>query len=136
MSADPVLDGALADGRAEHERLMIDACTIDRPGAPTLDRTTSILTPGAGTVLYAGKCRLKGERMPRPAEAGEELQMVARYELALPFSAALAEELRVGDRVTMTASGDARLVGQVLYVMAVDFGSTATAWRITVQDLT
>lgn len=136
MSADPVLDAALADGRAEHERLMIDACTIDRPGTPTLDRATSALTPGAGTVLYSGKCRLKGERMPRPAEAGEELQMVARYELALPFSAALAEELRVGDRVTMTASGDARLVDQVLYVMAVDFGSTATAWRITVQDLT
>jgi hypothetical protein len=136
VSGDPVLDGALVDGRAEHERLMIDACTIDRPGTPTLDRATSVLTPGTATVLYAGKCRLKGERQARPAEAGEELQMVARYELALPFAATLAGELRVGDRVTMTASGDARLIDQVLYVMAVDFGSTATAWRITVQDLT
>lgn len=136
MSTDPVLDGALVDGRAEHERLMVDACTIGREGVPTLDRGTSQLTPGTVTPLYSGKCRLKAQRMPRPAEAGEELQMVARYELALPFSAQPADELRVGDLVTMIASADTRLVGQRLRVMAVDFGSTATAWRLTVQDLT
>jgi hypothetical protein len=138
VSSDPVLDAALVDGRAEHERLMVDACTITRPGTPTLDRATSQLTPGTPTALYAGKCRLKAQRIPRPEEAGEELVSVARYELALPFSAALpaGEELRVGDEVTMTASADARLVGQKLHVMAVDFGSTATAWRLTVEDQT
>lgn len=130
------IDGLLADGRAAHEALMIDACTIGREGTPVLDRGTSQLTPGTVTALYSGKCRLKAQRMPRPAEAGEELQMVARYELALPFSAQPADELRVGDLVTMTASADTRLVGQRLRVMAVDFGSTATAWRLTVQDLT
>lgn len=133
-----MLDGALIDGRAAHEALMVDACTITRPGTPVLDRVTSQLTPGAATTLYTGKCRLKSQRMPKPAEAGEELQMLMRYELALPFSATLpaGEELRVGDVVTMTASADARLVGQVLHVMAVDFGSTATAWRLTVEDQT
>lgn len=115
---------------------MIDACTIGRRGTPALDRATSALTPGAVTALYTGACRLKAQRTPRPAEAGEELRMVSRYELALPFAAVPAQELRVGDVVTMTASGDVRLVGQELTVMAVDYGSTATAWRLTVEDLT
>lgn len=138
MSGDPILDGALASGRAAHQALMVDGCRIFRPGEPVLDRATSELIPGPDTDLYTGACRLKSQRMPRPAEAGEELQMLARYELALPFAATLptGQELRVGDQVSMTASADARLVGQRLTVMAVDFGSTATAWRLTVQDLT
>lgn len=135
MSGDPVLDGALVDGRTEHQHLMIDSCTISRPGEPTLDRATSALTPGSETTLYSGQCRLKAQRIPRDVEVGEELQAVARYELALPFDAVPTGPLRLGDVVTMTASGDARLIGQVLRVMAIDYGSTATAWRITVQNL-
>jgi hypothetical protein len=130
------LEEALAAGRVAHEELMIDACVIARPGTPLLNRATSELTPGSPTTLYEGKCRLKPGRAPRSADAGEELVSVGRYELALPFSAVPAEELRVGDEVTMTASADARLVGQKLHVMAVDFGSTATAWRLIVQDVT
>lgn len=135
MSADPILDGALADGRTEHQHLMIDRCTISRPGIPTLDRTTSIETPGTATTLYTGACRLKAQRIPRDVEVGEQLQAVARYELALPFDAVPTHPLRRGDVATMTASGDPRLVGQTLSVTAIDYGSTATAWRIAVENL-
>lgn len=107
-----------------------------RPGAPTLDRSTSVLTPGAPTVLYSGACRLKPQRVPRNEEAGERLTVVARYELALPFASLASDDLQVGDTVTITASGDTRLVNQPFSVLAVDFGSTATAWRITVEGVT
>ncbi|WP_405883667.1 DUF6093 family protein [Streptomyces sp. NBC_01384] len=126
----------LAAGRLAHDQLLVDTCTISRPGAPTLDRSTSVLTPGAPTVLYSGACRLKPQRVPRNEEAGERLTVVARYELALPFASLASDDLQVGDTVTITASGDTRLVNQPFSVLAVDFGSTATAWRITVEGVT
>lgn len=126
----------LAAGRLAHQQLMNDACTITRLGAPTLNRTTSVLTPGAPTTLYSGACRLKPQRVPRNEEAGERLAVVARYEVALPFSAVATDDLQVGDTVTITESGDTRLIGQQFAVMAVDFGSHSTAWRLTVEGVT
>ena len=126
----------LAAGRLAHQQLMVDACTITRPGTPTLNRSTSVLTPGAATTLYSGPCRLKPQRIPRNEEAGERLTVVARYELALPFASLATDSLQVGDTVTITASGDTRLVDERFSVLAVDFGSTATAWRITVESAT
>lgn len=129
------LDQVLAAGRAAHQQLlMLDACTITRAGTPTLDRTTSALTPGTTTTLYSGPCRLKTQRLPHDRHAYERITVTARYEVALPFAASPLQPLQVGDRMTITASGDTRLVGRVMTVMAVDFGSTATAWRLTVED--
>jgi hypothetical protein len=126
----------LAAGRLAHQQLMVDSCTITRPGTTSLNRSTSVLTPGAPTVLYSGACRLKPQRVPRNEEAGERLTVVARYELALPFASLATDSLQVGDTVTITASGDTRLVDETFAVMAVDFSSTATAWRITVEAAT
>ena len=126
----------LAAGRDVHNQLLVDTCTISRPGATTLNRATSVLTLGAPTVLYSGACRLKPQRVPRNEEAGERLTVVARYELALPFASLATDSLHVGDTVTITASGDTRLVNQLFAVMAVDFSSTATAWRISVENTT
>lgn len=126
----------LAAGRLAHEDLMVDSCTITRAGAPALNRATSILTPGTPTTLYQGKCLVKPQRVPRNQQAGERLTVIARYEVALPFSSLSADDLNVGDLVTVTASGDSRLVGKVFAVMAVDFGSHSTAWRITVEGAT
>lgn len=126
----------LAAGRLAHQQLMVDSCTIARSAAPTLNRSTSVLTPGAPTVLYSGPCRLKPQRVPRNEEAGERLTVVARYEVALPFASLATDDLQTGDMVTITASGDTRLVDQVFAVMAVDFSSTATAWRISVEAAT
>lgn len=126
----------LAAGRLAHQQLMVDACTITRAGTPTLNRTTSQLTAGAAATLYSGPCRVKPQRVPRNEEAGERLTVVARYEVALPFASLATDDLQVGDTVTITASGDTRLVGQPFAVMAVDFSSTATAWRISVEAAT
>lgn len=115
---------------------MVDACTITRATTEALDRATSVRTQGAPTVLYAGACRVKAQRVPRNEQAGERLTVVARYEVALPFDALAVDDLQVGDTVTVTASGDARLVGQHFAVLAVDFGSTTTAWRLSVEGIT
>ncbi len=130
------IQSLLIDGRAAHDQLMVDSCIISRSGTPTLDRATSVLTPGAPTVLYSGPCRLKPQRVPRNEEAGERLTVIARYELALPFASLATDSLQVGDIVTITASGDTRLVDEPFAVMAVDFSSTATAWRISVEGAT
>jgi hypothetical protein len=130
------IQALLIDGRAAHDQLMVDSCIISRSGTPTLDRATSVLTPGAPTVLYSGPCRLKPQRVPRNEEAGERLTVIARYELALPFASLATDSLQVGDIVTITASGDTRLVDEPFAVMAVDFSSTATAWRISVEGAT
>lgn len=130
-----ILDSALSAGRLAHQQIMVDACTISRPGAQSLDWATSVLTPGSATALYAGPCRVKAQRTPRPEEAGERLAVVARYEVALPFDATPSGPLQVGDTVTITQSGDPRLVGQALAVLAIDYGSTATAWRITAEGV-
>lgn len=126
----------LAAGRLAHQELMVDSCTITRAGAATLNRATSVLTAGAGTSLYSGACLVKPQRVPRNEQAGERLTVVARYEVALPFSALATDDLQVGDTVTITASGDPRLVGQRFAVMAIDFGSHSTAWRLTVEGIT
>lgn len=130
------LDDLLARGRAAHLDLMLDTCTITRAGTSALNRTTSALTPGAATTLYSGACRVKAQRLPRDRQAGERLTSTARYEVALPFTAVPTEPLQVGDRVTVTASADARLIGQAMAVKSLDYGSTATAWRLTVEDVT
>lgn len=115
---------------------MVDACTITRATASTFNRANSVRTPGTPTTLYTGACRVKAQRVPRNEQAGERLTVVARYEVALPFAALAVDDLQVGDTVTVTASGDARLVGQHFAVMAVDFGSTTTAWRLSVEGIT
>lgn len=130
------LDSLLSAGRLAHQGIMVDSCEITRATAETLNRTTSVRTQGAPTVLYAGACRVKAQRVPRNEQAGERLTVVARYEVALPFAALAVDDLQVGDTVTVTASGDARLVGQHFAVMAVDFGSTTTAWRLSVEGIT
>lgn len=130
------IQSLLVAGRAAHGQLLVDTCTISRAGTPTLNRATSVLTPGTPTVLYSGPCRLKPQRVPRNEEAGERLTVVARYELALPFASLATDDLQVGDTVTIAASGDSRLAGQPFAVMAVDFSSTATAWRISVEAAT
>lgn len=130
------LDALLAAGRLAHQGIMVDACTISRPGPTVLDRSTSIEIPGAPTLLYSGACRLKAQRVPRNEQAGERLTVISRYELALPFDSLATDDLQVGDAVLITASGDTRLVNQAFTVLAVDFGSTVTAWRITVEGTT
>ncbi|MGR7002809.1 DUF6093 family protein [Yinghuangia aomiensis] len=126
------LDTALARGRAAHEALMVDAGRLIRPGPAALDRATGQMVPGPETVLYDGRARVKPQpAVGRDVTAGERLQILREYEIALPWSALPPDAVRLGDVWETTASPDARLVGQRLVVKTAQNSATATAWRIT-----
>ncbi|MFD7609716.1 DUF6093 family protein [Streptomyces sp. NPDC059828] len=132
------LDAALAAGRAEAEARMTDQVRLYRQTADTFDRTTGTTVPGAQTTLYTGKARVKPVHVSAGEEtvAGEREVAGRRYEVHVPWGTPLPDGVRVlpGDRVGVISSTDTRLVDTVLWVTGAEFGSQATAWRISVED--
>lgn len=131
------LGAALAAGRREHEAIMLDTVRLYRQAPDVFDRATGQTTAGAQTAYYTGPGRVKPLRaINETVEAGERLVDQRRFEVTLPFSTVLPPGTRIlrGDRVEVTASPDSRLPGVTLWVTGVEFSSTATAWRISVED--
>jgi hypothetical protein len=104
-------------GRHRAESLMIDEVTITASGAPTLNPVTGDLEPGAGTVVYTGKARL---RMPSNVEVnrlfGEEDVTKTRYMLSVPHD---TTGVRVDAVVHVTESDDAEAMAREFKVVAV-----------------
>jgi hypothetical protein len=133
------LDEALTAGRAAAEELMRDTITLYRPGPDVFDRETGQSIPGAPAVIfYAGKARVKAERVTESeVQAGEQEVVLRQYTVTVPYSTPLpssSERPAPGDVVQVTASLDQRLVGLRLWVTGVQYSGTATAWRISVED--
>ncbi|WP_326828680.1 DUF6093 family protein [Streptosporangium sp. NBC_01810] len=125
------VDGVLAQGRAAALRLMRDTCTVERKdGEPVLNQTTGQLEQPWETV-YTGVCRVK-PRTQREAEWGEREVALGAYVAVLPWDA--SPEIQRGDRLTITASDDAWLIGRPLEVIAIALSGTSTARRILVED--
>ena len=133
------LEAALAAGRAAAEELMRETITITRPGVPVFDWDTGTETPGPVTTIYptagAGRARVKPEKSEgREAEAGEQLVVLRRFTVSLPWSAPMPVRPKPGDVGDVSTSPDARMVGLRLWVTGVEYSSTATAWRISMED--
>lgn len=103
--------GALvARGRAAHERLMIDTCTITRTTTGALNTTTGDYATTVATV-YSGKCRLRGDTAGsasvREVQGGDAEQATHRYQLLLPHGSctASAGDVVVCDSRTFTVVG-------------------------------
>jgi hypothetical protein len=120
----------VARGRARHALLMLDACTVTRPGTRTYDPATQQYSETDATV-YTGPCRIKIWR-GIDVEAAEQEINVQRYYLDLPLSAT-APDVRRRDTVTITASLNAALVGRVLVLTDAEAETTDTAFRITCE---
>lgn len=128
---DLVLEQALADGRREALVLMRDTCTVERKdGELVLNEITGQLVQPYVDV-YTGVCRVK-PRTQREAEWGEREVALGQYVAVLPWDA--APEIRREDRLTVTASDDAWLIGRRLEVLAVALNGTSTARRLLVED--
>lgn len=124
---------ALAAGRAAHDRLMSDTCTITRPDIePSWDPVTGTYTEVEPTELYSGLCRVKPVSRTSEADVGARDVLVARYDVALPHGTAV--QIDIGDTLTVTASSDTWLIDRPLVVSAVELGSARTARRLTVDD--
>ncbi|MER7517780.1 DUF6093 family protein [Streptomyces sp. NPDC126499] len=133
------LEEALAAGRSAAAELMRETVTVYRPGPDVFDRETGQTLPGLPEVVfYTGPARVKPlSASDTDAQAGEREVVLRQYTVSVPFSTAPPESgdrLRPGDLVDVSASPDPRLGGLRLWVTGVQYGSTATAWRIIAED--
>lgn len=122
----------LLESRADAESLMLDSCTITRPGEPVTDPDTGDVTPG-GSQVYQGKVKIQTyEAQESNPEAGGATMTVQRYTLHIPVG---AYQPAIGDVATITAaSADPGLVGRKYRVAALLHKTLATAYRLGVED--
>lgn len=132
------LDATLAAGRAAARARMRDAIRLYEQGPDVFDRTTGTTAPGPQTTLYEGIARVKpvAQASGEDTQAGEREVRLLEYEVSLPWDTPLPAGVRVlpGQRIKVTGSRDARMVGLVLWVTGAQYGDQATAWRISTED--
>lgn len=121
-------------GRAAAEARMLDTGTVTRPGTPTTDPDTGVVTP-TSTTIYTGKCRIRqAVVMDRPLESGQAQRYVQHSILSLPIA---APALLTDDIFTMTTSAlTANLVGRTWHVRGLSGDTNATAARYEVVEVT
>jgi hypothetical protein len=123
---------AALKGQAAAERNMVDACVVKHKSGETTG-AGGVVTPTYST-LYTGKCRVQSNALTRQgSDIGEAYVIVERHEVQLPMSVTGLQE---GDQITITASGDADLVGRVFTVRDVLRKTHLTARRVTVLEVT
>ena len=126
-------EAAVLAGRREAEALMVDACTVTRPGEPVTDPDTGDVTPSM-TPVYTGPCKVQQtiSQASNP-EAGGHAFTVQDSRVDFPVTAG---PLMVDDVVTVTASVlDPQLVGSVFRVIELFHKSMATAQRTRVSEM-
>jgi hypothetical protein len=128
---------ALARGRAAALALMVDACTIGRPGELVTDPDTGVQTAAGSVPVYAGRCRVQQQQRGAQAQRsdlGGALLAVLRLEVHVPTSVLGVAE---GDDLVVTASAhDPDLVGRRFRVRDLSHKSFATARRLGCEEVT
>ena len=125
-----MVDAVLA-GRAQAESLMVDTCTVGRPGAPVTDPVTGVVTVPLTTV-YSGKCKFQQTlaQSSNPV-AGEHVFTVQDVRWDTPVGSG---PFLVDDVVTATAVAlDPGLAGAVFRVTDPFHKTAATAQRTRVE---
>lgn len=126
-------ESAVLRGRAKAEALMLDQCTITRPGEPVTDPETGDVTNSAVTV-YEGRCKVqsKDSATSNPEAGGASFTVVSR-QVHIPANAA---DVRDGDVVTITASKlNAFTVGKQYRVAGFTPDTFDTAFRLPVKEV-
>lgn len=123
----------VARARRRHELLMLDVVSVARLTSGALNTTTGLYAPSSAAI-YSGDARIKRE-MSRDSEAAEGERQANRTVLVLPYAATGADDLLPGDVVTVSASQNADLVGATFTVVGSDTGTTASAYRYTIEDV-
>lgn len=126
-------EAAVLAGRREAEALMLDSCTVGRPGAPVTDPETGVVSPSTVPV-YAGPCKVQQtiSQGSTPTAGGHQFT-VQDSRADFPVSAG---PFAVDDVVTVTAAVlDPQLVGRVFRVVELFHKSFATAQRCRVEEV-
>lgn len=124
---------AVLRGREAAEALMLDQCTITRPGEVVTDPNTGDVT-NTSTEVYAGKCKVQSkDSATANPEAGEHQFTVVSRQVHIPANAA---DVRDGDVVTLTASAlNAFTVGKQYRVAGFTPDTFDTAFRLPVKEV-
>ena len=130
--ADDVV-GILPELRAAAESLMLDACTVTRPGEPVTDPDTGVVT-NVSVLVYAGRCKVqsKDSATSSPEAGGHSFTVVSR-QIHIPAGSA---DVHDGDVITITAATLPQLVGKVYRVDGFTPDSYDTAFRLPVKEIT
>lgn len=123
---------ALPVFRAEAESLMLDSCTITRPGSPVTDPDTGDVTESS-TEVYTGKCKVQSkDSATANPEAGGAVFTVVSRQVHIPANAA---DVQDGDVVTITASRlNSFTVGKQYRVAGFTPDTFDTAFRLPVKE--
>lgn len=120
-------------GRLASEALMVDACTVQRPGGLVTDadgNVAPVLTP-----VYTGVCKVQQtiSQASNPSAGGHSFTVQdSRFDFPVA-----AGPLAIDDVVTVTASVlDPQLVGSVFRIVELFHKSMATAQRTRVEQVT
>ena len=124
------LPDALVRARAAHDALMLDEVAVTRETLGPLNEATLNYVKTATTV-YAGPARVKAAAS-RTVDAAGAAVVTGRPQLHLPYDGDGAEDVRAGDRVTVTAGP---LAGGVALVVSVDRATSQTC-RVCVIEVT
>jgi hypothetical protein len=126
-------DDVIGRSQAFAEAGMVDHCVVDRVNGTSRDDFSGTVTD-TYEVVYDGACRVQqAGGQEEQYEAGQDYVLLQRLEVQVPMS---ATGFRVGDRVTLTASRDADLVGRVAYIRDLAHKTDASARRFTVRERT
>jgi hypothetical protein len=128
------VESAVEAGRAAAEALMLDSCTITRPGEGkgSWNESTGTYDTLPPITVYSGRCKLQTQDVALTTAdvAGREAFIVS-WRLDLPVVG--SEGVAQGDTVEITASAlDSALVGRRFIVQALHVGTAKTARRLPV----
>ena len=125
---------AVNRGRARAESLMLDTCTVHRPGEPITDSDGNV-TPSL-TLLYTGPCKIQQTlaQSSNPVAGGHRFTVQdVRWDTPVMTSV----QFEVDDVVTITdAVLDPQLTGRVYRVTEPFHKTGATAQRTRVEEVT
>src|SRR5687768_11558344 len=108
---------------------MPDSCTITRAsGEPVFDENTGRYTDPEPDTVYSGACRIAPlGTQDRATIFGDKAVDLVAYQGSFPYDAPLFEK---DDRVEVTESADAQLVGRALEVHGFEVKSLQTKRRV------
>lgn len=126
-------EAAVLAGRIEANSLMLDTCTITRPGTPVTDLNNGDVT-NTPTTVYTGRCKVQSkDSATSNPEAGEHTFTVVSRQVHIPANAA---DVQDGDVITITTSRlNVFTVGKQYRVSGFEPDSFDTAARLPVKIL-
>lgn len=112
-----------------------DTCMVKRPDADmsgSLNTSTGVFTPSAGTTVYTGACRIRPAAGLTEVVAifGDDQITQGRYVGTFPWD---TPELAVGDLVSVTAASDAYIDEVVFRVVRIGGGSWLIDRRVGLE---